>query len=78
MSGAERSRTLAARDAEARRRACSEFERPVVLEAGAGTGKTTALVTRVLAWGLTPRQCWSCDDKRKSTSGLCSRIETNR
>ena len=54
MSGAERSRTLAARDAEARRRACSEFERPVVLEAGAGTGKTTALVTRVLAWGLGP------------------------
>ena len=54
MSGSERSRALAAGDVEARRRACSEFVRPVALEAGAGTGKTTALVTRVLAWGLGP------------------------
>ena len=54
MSDAERSCRLSERDVEARRRACSEFERPVALEAGAGTGKTTALVTRVLAWALGP------------------------
>lgn len=41
-------------DEEARRLAQTEFERPVVLEAGAGTGKTTTLVARVLAWCLGP------------------------
>lgn len=41
-------------DALARRRAQQEFERPVVLEAGAGTGKTAALTGRILAWGLGP------------------------
>jgi ATP-dependent helicase/nuclease subunit A len=43
-----------AADREARRLAQSEFVRPVVLEAGAGTGKTTTLVARVLAWCLGP------------------------
>ena len=37
-------------DAEARRVARTEFVRPVVLRAGAGTGKTAALVARVVAW----------------------------
>jgi ATP-dependent helicase/nuclease subunit A len=41
-------------DAEARRAAQEEFDRPFVLEAGAGTGKTAALVSRVLAWCLGP------------------------
>jgi len=41
-------------DEEARRLAQTEFERPLVLEAGAGTGKTTTLVARVLAWCLGP------------------------
>jgi ATP-dependent helicase/nuclease subunit A len=41
-----------ARDAEARRLAQTEFHRPLVLEAGAGTGKTAALVARVVAWSL--------------------------
>ncbi|HSJ98506.1 MAG TPA: UvrD-helicase domain-containing protein, partial [Myxococcota bacterium] len=47
---------LAARaaDAAARRLAQREFERPLLLEAGAGTGKTSVLVTRVLAWCLGP------------------------
>jgi ATP-dependent helicase/nuclease subunit A len=54
VSAATRDAELAGRDAEARRLARSEFERPLVLEAGAGTGKTTALVTRVLAWCLGP------------------------
>ncbi len=44
----------AARDALARRRAQEEFIRPLVLEAGAGTGKTAALTARVLAWSLGP------------------------
>jgi ATP-dependent exoDNAse (exonuclease V) beta subunit len=38
------------RDRAARRFAQLELERPVVLEAGAGTGKTTALVARLIAW----------------------------
>ena len=39
-------------DEEARRLAQSEFDRPVAVEAGAGTGKTTVLVARVLGWCL--------------------------
>ncbi len=41
-------------DARARERAWEVFDRPFVLEAGAGTGKTTTLVTRVVAWCLGP------------------------
>ena len=41
-------------DAEARRRACELFDRPLVLEAGAGTGKTAVLVARTLSWLLGP------------------------
>lgn len=41
-----------AADRAARRTAQLVFDRPVVLEAGAGTGKTTALVGRLLAWAL--------------------------
>jgi len=37
-------------DTEARRVARSTFDRPVVLRAGAGTGKTAALVARVISW----------------------------
>ena len=39
-------------DAAARLAAQRELVRPFVLEAGAGTGKTAALVARVLAWSL--------------------------
>lgn len=41
-----------AEDAAARRAAQRQFDHPLVLEAGAGTGKTTTLVARVLAWCL--------------------------
>jgi ATP-dependent helicase/nuclease subunit A len=41
-------------DAEDRRRAQSEFERPVVVVAGAGTGKTALLVARAVAWCVGP------------------------
>ena len=44
-------RRLAELDDEATRRlAQEEFERPLVVEAGAGTGKTALLVARVAAW----------------------------
>jgi ATP-dependent helicase/nuclease subunit A len=39
-------------DREARREAQRRFDRPLVLEAGAGTGKTTTLIGRLLAWTL--------------------------
>ena len=41
-------------DARARVLAQREFAQPVVVEAGAGTGKTTALVARVLSWSFGP------------------------
>ena len=43
-----------ARDAEARRAAQTVFDRPMALEAGAGTGKTATLVARIAAWCLGP------------------------
>jgi len=46
--------TLAARDLETRRLAQSEFERPMIVVAGAGTGKTALLVARVVAWCVGP------------------------
>lgn len=39
-------------DDSARRLAQTEFDHPVAVEAGAGTGKTTVLVARILAWCL--------------------------
>jgi len=39
-------------DEKSRVLAQSEFDRPIAVEAGAGTGKTTVLVSRVLAWVL--------------------------
>jgi superfamily I DNA/RNA helicase len=53
VSGPARAALLRA-DQEARRAAQREFERPLVLEAGAGTGKTAILVARLLAWSLGP------------------------
>jgi ATP-dependent helicase/nuclease subunit A len=41
-------------DETAQRAALTVFDRPIVLEAGAGTGKTTVLVNRILAWSLGP------------------------
>ncbi len=51
MTGARDERLTA--DRAARRIAQREFDAPVILEAGAGTGKTTTLVARVLSWALT-------------------------
>ncbi len=52
MSGKSSDPILA--DEASRRRAQSEFERPVVVVAGAGTGKTALLVARVAAWCVGP------------------------
>lgn len=41
-------------DRRARQRAQTEFDAPLILEAGAGTGKTAVLVARVVAWSLGP------------------------
>ncbi|HXO43627.1 MAG TPA: UvrD-helicase domain-containing protein, partial [Thermoanaerobaculia bacterium] len=43
---------LLASDRAARAAAQTRFDRPLVLEAGAGTGKTTTLIARLLAWCL--------------------------
>jgi ATP-dependent helicase/nuclease subunit A len=45
---------LRADDARARARALSIFDRPLFVEAGAGTGKTTTLVARIVAWCVGP------------------------
>jgi hypothetical protein len=45
---------LLERDRAARKAAQTVFDRPLVLQAGAGTGKTTTLVGRLLAWALGP------------------------
>jgi ATP-dependent helicase/nuclease subunit A len=63
MSG--RGADLATSDAASRRLAQSEFERPVVVVAGAGTGKTALLVARVAVWCVGPgweRYAADCDD----------------
>lgn len=41
-------------DTRARVLAVREFSRPLLVEAGAGTGKTALLVARILAWSLGP------------------------
>ena len=43
-----------ARDDDARRRAQRDFDAPLVVEAGAGSGKTSILVARIVAWSLGP------------------------
>jgi len=43
-----------AADLRARRAACEEWERPLLLEAGAGTGKTAVLVSRIVHWLMGP------------------------
>ncbi len=49
---ARNARDLLAEDDRGRQAAQTEFVRPLLLEAGAGTGKTTTLIHRVLAWSL--------------------------
>jgi ATP-dependent helicase/nuclease subunit A len=63
-------------DREARRAAQTRFDRPLVLEAGAGTGKTTTLVGRLLAWTLGPG--WEKAERRlseRAAAGSARRAE---
>ncbi|MBZ5587245.1 MAG: UvrD-helicase domain-containing protein [Acidobacteriia bacterium] len=53
-----------AADRKARLLAQTLFDRPLVLEAGAGTGKTATLVGRVLAWCLGPGWRRAADEVR--------------
>jgi ATP-dependent helicase/nuclease subunit A len=48
------SRQEAEGDDQARRIAVSDFSRPLLFEAGAGTGKTATLVGRIVAWAMGP------------------------
>jgi len=50
--GADAAAGLLASDRAARAAAQTRFDLPLVLEAGAGTGKTTTLIARLLAWCL--------------------------
>jgi ATP-dependent exoDNAse (exonuclease V) beta subunit len=50
--GAAEAERLLALDRAARAAAQTRFDLPLVLEAGAGTGKTTTLIARLLAWCL--------------------------
>jgi len=43
-----------AEDAAARLRAQADFDTPLLVEAGAGSGKTSILVARIVAWALGP------------------------
>lgn len=58
---------LRAADCAARAIAQREFVRPLLLQAGAGTGKTSVLVTRVLAWCLGPG--WARAEAACATGG---------
>jgi len=61
---------LRAGDAVARRLARSEFERPVMVEAGAGTGKTTIAVERIVIWSLGPGwERWERELRRRGQGG---------
>ncbi|MEE2665844.1 MAG: UvrD-helicase domain-containing protein [Myxococcota bacterium] len=60
----ERARAL---DAQARARAQLEFDRPLVVEAGAGTGKTAVLTSRLVAWSLGPG--WERSALRSTEAG---------
>ncbi len=57
-------------DSTARQRAACTFDRPVTVEAGAGTGKTTLLIHRLLVWTLDAG--WKHAARRKRNQGAPS------
>ena len=73
MSGVDR---LAA-DLENRRLAQSEFARSVVVVAGAGTGKTALLVSRVVVWCVGPgwdRHVSDDQDRRETARKVIEKV----
>ena len=68
-----------AEDGEARLRAQREFERPLLLQAGAGTGKTSVLVARVVVWCLGPgwiraEQRLAARDEAREPDAVAARV----
>ncbi len=61
-----------AADLEARELAQTEFDRPLVIEAGAGTGKTALLVARVVAWCVGPG--WARHADRKEPGSVARKV----
>lgn len=64
---------LRQRDREARRAAQTRFDAPLVLQAGAGTGKTTTLIARLLAWTL--GEGWELAVRRLAERAVAGRRE---
>jgi len=62
-----------AADRAARLAAQTRFEAPLVLQAGAGTGKTTTLISRLLAWTLGPG--WERAERRLAEMAAAGRRE---
>ncbi|HWM91801.1 MAG TPA: UvrD-helicase domain-containing protein [Thermoanaerobaculia bacterium] len=62
-------------DREARREAQRRFDRPLALEAGAGTGKTTTLIGRLLAWVLGAG--WDRELKRREERAVASGLRSD-
>jgi len=66
-------------DAAARALAQREFGRPLVVEAGAGTGKTATLVARIVAWCVGPgwqraREALAVDGREGDASRIAARV----
>jgi len=76
MSDSARSRRQL--DAAARLAAQTVFDRPIALEAGAGTGKTATLVARIAAWCLGPgwdlEEADSTKGSHSGTSEIAGRV----
>jgi ATP-dependent helicase/nuclease subunit A len=71
MTSRERKDELAQQDRKARAQVQRDFSLPLVLEAGAGTGKTTILTARVVAWCL--GQGWEKAEGELGRKGAFSR-----
>ena len=61
-----------AEDASARRAAQQLFDRPLLLEAGAGTGKTATLVARAIAWCMGPG--WERHSEAGEPDAIAARV----
>ncbi|MCZ6463652.1 MAG: UvrD-helicase domain-containing protein, partial [Proteobacteria bacterium] len=54
-------------DRAARLAACTQFDAPLLVEAGAGTGKTATLVARIVSWAMD--RGWSRAVERRAGLG---------
>jgi ATP-dependent helicase/nuclease subunit A len=75
VSTTDRDRELRSADEAARAVARRTFDVPLLLEAGAGTGKTTTLIARLVTWTLGPgweRAAAECEDS--DDAGIARRV----